>query len=62
MLCGWKKIWLKIRERLLSRSVNDGGVVASPRVALATAQSDDLQALLAERLEGGIKPPAQRVC
>mgnify|MGYP000231840248 CR=1 FL=1 len=30
-------------------------------LTLATAQSDDLQALLAERLEGGYKPPAQRV-
>ncbi|MFQ7388780.1 MAG: site-specific integrase [Escherichia sp.] len=31
-------------------------------LTLATAQSDDLQALLAERLEGRYKPPAQRVC
>lgn len=31
-------------------------------VSLATVHCDDLQALLAERMEGGIKPPVPRVC
>lgn len=30
--------------------------------SLATAQSDDLQALLAERMDGDIKPPAPHAC
>ena len=31
-------------------------------LTLATAQSDDLQALLQNGWRAGIKPPAQRVC
>lgn len=30
--------------------------------SLATAQSDDLQALLAERMDGDIKPPVPHAC
>lgn len=55
MLCGWKNLaenTLNAYRRDLSMMVE---WLHHRGLTLATAQSDDLQALLAERLEGGYK-------
>ena len=36
--------------------------LARRELSLASAQSDDLQALLAERVEGAIRPPVLHAC
>lgn len=45
----------KYIKRVSSRFIDGRCVVASSRKTLATAQADDLQTLLAERVEGGYK-------
>ncbi len=56
MLCGWKK---NLAEKTLNAYRRDLSMMVEwlhhRGLTLATAQSDDLQALLAERLEGGYK-------